>query len=85
MKFKPSTHQQIDQTIKELLYPKIEAGKTYFFKPYKDGDIFERPVIEVTKNSVTYLKPSFGNRKVTCSLVTFQRLYEEHGVREESI
>jgi hypothetical protein len=77
-KFKHSTHVLIDQTVKECLYPKIEAGKTYYFSEYgKDSDnMVERPVIEVTDKTVTYLKK--GEQK-TCDLNTFRRLYDKHG------
>lgn len=76
-KFKPTTHALIDQTIKECLYPKIEAGKTYYFK--SPHGLVERPVVEVDGKKIIYRKPKgFG----VCPLLTFQRLYQKYGVIE---
>lgn len=77
-KFKPSTHALIDQTVKELLLPKLEVGRTYCFK-YLDN-IVKRNVIEVDEKLVTYGKPT--GVEVTCSIKAFQRLYQQHGVTE---
>ncbi len=74
-KFKNSTHVAIEQTIKEILYPQIEAGKTYYFKS-PHGRV-ERPVVQVNGKIILYQKPNgFG----TCPLLTFQRLYQKYGV-----
>ncbi len=77
-KLKPSTVAKIEQRVKELLYPQIEAGRTYYFSEYgaAEGYCVERPVIEVTDKQVVYLKK--GERK-TCDLATFRRLYDKHG------
>jgi hypothetical protein len=77
MKFKASTHQLIDQTIKELLQPVIEAGKTYRF--HTMYGVIERPVESIVGDTVTYSKPG---KKCTCSLKAFRRLYAEHGIKE---
>ncbi|MEK3867656.1 MULTISPECIES: hypothetical protein [Paenibacillus] len=76
-RFKASTHQLIDEHIKEIMRPKIIVGATYKFREYKDGATVERKVISVNDKTVTYQKPS---GKAKCSVSTFQRLYEIHGV-----
>lgn len=76
-KFKFSTHVLIDQTVKELMRPPVEVGKTYLFKSIYG--VVERPVVAVENDVVTYLK---GDKPVQCSVKTFQRLYEQHGLLE---
>jgi ASC-1-like (ASCH) protein len=81
-KFKASTHDKIEQRVKELLRPKIEPGKTYLFNG-RDANgpaVLERPVIEVDDQHVTYLRQGVPTK---CQLVTFQRMYEEHGVETD--
>jgi hypothetical protein len=77
-KLKPSTEAKIEQRVKELLYPQIEAGKTYYFSEYgKESENFvERPVLEINGKTVTYLR--LGEKR-TCDLSTFRRLYDKHG------
>lgn len=77
-KFKSSTHAQIDQRVKELLYPILEVGKTYRFNYL--GKVVERKVIELDGNKITYGKPT--GDEVTCQTKTFQRLYQDYGVSE---
>jgi hypothetical protein len=76
-RFKASTHQQIDEHIKEIMRPKLIVGATYKFREYKDGVTVERKVLSVDGKMVTYQKP---NGQARCSVSTFQRLYEVHGV-----
>ncbi|MEK5178234.1 hypothetical protein [Paenibacillus odorifer] len=75
-KFKSSTHQRIDQRVKELLRPEIIQGATYRFRWYENEDPVERTVLSVDGSTVTYQKPS-GQAK--CSISTFQRLFAVHG------
>jgi hypothetical protein len=76
MKFKPSTHAQIEQVLKEVQYPVIVADKNYIFSS-QHGRV-ERYVASVGAY-VLYRKPSgFGQ----CPLKTFQRLYQQYGTEE---
>lgn len=79
-KFKASTHDKIDQRVKELLRPAIEPGKTYLFNG-RDANgqaVLERLVIEVDVQHVTYLRQGVPTK---CQLATFQRMYEEYGIK----
>ncbi len=81
--FKASTQAQIDQTIKELLRPPLEVGRTYKLRGLGingKAAVVERTVIEIDKTHVTYLK--HGEPK-KCPITTFQRIYAEHGIRED--
>jgi hypothetical protein len=75
LKFKPTTHTQIEQVLKEVLYPKIEAGKTYIFNS-PHGRV-ERTVSEVRGSMIHYSKP---NGAGICPLKTFQKLYKQYGM-----
>jgi hypothetical protein len=77
-KFKSSTHQLIDQRVKELLRPEIIPGATYLFRWYANEDPVERKVLSIDGSMVTYQKPS---GQATCSINTFQRLYSVHGIK----
>ncbi|MDO3682201.1 hypothetical protein [Paenibacillus ehimensis] len=82
-KFKSSTHAQIDQTIKELLRPPLEVGRTYKIRGCGiDGKsaVVKRTVIDLDKTHVTYLK--HGEPK-KCQITTFQRIYAEHGIQDD--
>jgi hypothetical protein len=78
MNFKPTTHQKIEQRVKELLYPTIEAGKTYYFNSPSGGHV-ARLVVEVRGEIVRYAKL---DKMCLCRLITFQRLYQQYGVEE---
>ncbi|AIQ61838.1 hypothetical protein PSTEL_00510 [Paenibacillus stellifer] len=76
-RFKVSTQNKIDQHIKELLRPKLIVGAIYQFRGHAYDPIVERKVLSVDERTVTYQKPT---GPATCSISTFQRLYESHGV-----
>lgn len=72
---KASTGKKIRQRVKELTAPPVVPGNTYIFAP-AGRDQVQRLVLEVTENTVKYMRPS---GPTTCQLNTFQRLYQEHG------